>query len=132
MADIQIVMQVVGEKSIVNATKSTVNLENKVKSLSKSLEAGRISESQFSTGLKELRRTLDGNGKAWQSNKAQIDNYVKSLRSAEAAQKAATAAQEAAKKQAQSVREMNAALAAQRKAQDENTASLSRLRAGYD
>ena len=132
MADIQIVMQVVGEKSIVNATKSTVNLENKVKSLSKSLEAGRISESQFSTGLKELRKTLDGNGKAWQSNKAQIDNYVKSLRSAEAAQKAATAAQEAAKKQAQSVREMNAALAAQRKAQDENTASLSRLRAGYD
>lgn len=94
MADIQIVMEVLGQKNIESATKSTINLENRIKSLSKSLEAGRISEEQFSTALKELRRALDKNGKSWQSNKADIDKYVKQLQASNASAEAAKVAQE--------------------------------------
>ena len=101
MADIQIVMEVIGEKSIVSAAKSTVSLENTIKSLSKSLEAGRVNEEQFSTALKELRQGLDGNGRAWQTNKAQIDRYVKGLQAATKAQEEAAAADQKAKVEAQ-------------------------------
>jgi hypothetical protein len=94
MADIQIVMEVLGNEGIVSATKSTVKLENTIKSLSKSLDSGRISDQQFNTALKELRRTLDNNGKSWQANKAFIDRYVDGLRQAEKAQEQSRSAQE--------------------------------------
>lgn len=94
MADIQIVMEVLGNEGIISATKSTVKLENTIKSLSKSLDSGRISDQQFNTALKELRRTLDNNGKSWQANKSYIDQYIKTLRQAEQAAEQDRIAQE--------------------------------------
>lgn len=100
MADIQIVMEVLGTESIVSATKSTTKLENTIKSLTNSLDAGRITEKQFNTALKEVRQTLDGNGRSWQANKAYIDRFAKSVKSAMKAQEEAAKADMLAKKEA--------------------------------
>ena len=142
MADIQIVMEVLGNEGIISATKSTVKLENTIKSLSKSLDAGRISDQQFNTALKELRRTLDNNGKSWQANKAFIDRYVDGLRQAEQAQERSRSAQErlnqARKRSAtvlalqeQRLREEAAAQKVAAAAAKQQEATLDRLRHKY-
>lgn len=98
MADIQIIMEVLGQEKIEKATRSTVAFENRLKFLNKALETGRITQAQFATGLKEMRRQLDSNGKSWQFNKAQIDRYVRQLQEASEANRAMAAAAQASQK----------------------------------
>ena len=143
MADIQIVMEVLGEKSIVSATNSTIRLENNIKSLSKSFDAGRLDQKQFDTALKELRKNLDKNGQSWQANKAYIDQYVRGLRESQRAQEEARAAQERlnqARQRAatalalaeQRIREETAAEKARTEAIKKNKEALDRFRSSYD
>jgi phage-related minor tail protein len=95
--DIKIVVKVVGQQDIVKTTKSLKAMEVGVKSLSKDLDAGRISEKQFNTGLKELRRTVDGSFPSWQKAKSAVDAYAKSVLQASNAAKQSKIAQEVAK-----------------------------------
>ena len=59
MADLQIVMEVVGQKNIESASNNLQKLEGRVNKLTKALNNGRIDSQQFSTGLKEIRRSVD-------------------------------------------------------------------------
>lgn len=86
--DIKIVLQVVGDKDIVKTTKSLERMELGVRKLSKDLDKGRISEAQYNTGLKELRRTVDSSFKSWQQAKGAVDRYSKSLKQARLAEEA--------------------------------------------
>jgi len=79
MADISVIIKVLGNEDIERATKSMSSLEGRVDTLRKSLKQGRISEDQFKQGLKEIRRSIDSQFPSWQKAKAAIDNYRKSL-----------------------------------------------------
>lgn len=94
MADIQIVMEVLGNEGVVKLTNNTVKLENTVKSLSKSLDAGRISEQQFNKAIEELGRTNRKTFGSLRETRKALSEYVTELKSSEAAQKAAQQAQE--------------------------------------
>lgn len=95
--DIRVVVKVVGQQDIVKTTKSLKAMESGVKSLSKDLDAGRISGKQFNTGLKELRRNVDGSFPSWQKAKSSVDAYAKSVLQASSAAKQAKIDQEVAK-----------------------------------
>lgn len=101
--DIKIIVRVEGDKDIVKTTQSLKRMETGVRTLSKDLDAGRISENQFNTGLKELRRTVDSSFGSWQKAKSSVDAYAKSLKQAEIA-----------------------------KAALDNTAALNKMRSAYD
>ena len=88
MADISIVVQVVGEKDIIKTTSSLEKMERGVRKLSKDLSTGRIIEKQYNEGLKELRRTVDGSFGSWQKAKGAVDGYSKALKKANIAKEA--------------------------------------------
>jgi len=83
MADISVIIEVLGNKEIERATKSMSSLEGRVGTLRKAFKDGRIDEDQFKQGLKEIRRTIDSQFPSWQKAKAAIDRYNKSLERAE-------------------------------------------------
>lgn len=95
--DIKIIVRVEGEKDIVKTTQSLKRMETGVRTLSKDLDAGRISEVQYNTGLKELRRTVDSSFGSWQKAKGAVDVYAKSVQQASDAAKQAKIDQEVAK-----------------------------------
>lgn len=95
--DIRIIVRVEGEKDIVKTTQSLKRMETGVRTLSKDLDAGRISENQFNTGLKELRRTVDGSFGSWQKAKSAVDSYAKSIKASSDALKQAAMDKEVAK-----------------------------------
>jgi len=79
MADISVIIEVLGNKEIERATKSMSSLEGRVGTLRKALKQGRISEDQFNQGLKEIRRSIDSQFPSWHKAKAAIDGHVKAL-----------------------------------------------------
>ena len=95
--DIKIIVRVEGDKDIVKTTQSLKKMETGVRTLSKDLDAGRISENQFNTGLKELRRTVDSSFGSWQKAKGAVDVYAKSVQQAAQAAKQARIDQEVLK-----------------------------------
>ena len=56
MADIQVILEVLGAKDMEKAGRVTQTLENKIKSLAKQLERGRITNQQYQTGVQQLIR----------------------------------------------------------------------------
>jgi hypothetical protein len=90
--DISIFVKVVGQKDIVATTNSLNKLEAGVKRLSNDLSKGRISSTQYTTGLRELRKSVDSSFGSWQKAKSAVDQYSKQVRQAQAIQKQAQAA----------------------------------------
>ena len=56
MADIQVILEVLGAKDMEKAGRVTQTLENKINSLAKQLERGRITNQQYQTGVQQLIR----------------------------------------------------------------------------
>ena len=95
--DISVVVKVLGQQDIVKTTKSLKSMENGVKTLSKDLDTGRISNEQYITGLKEIRRSVDSSFPSWQKAKSAVDSYAKSVRDSAAALEQAKIEKEVAK-----------------------------------
>ena len=95
MADISLVVKVVGNKEIVSTTNNLKKMETGVKKLAQDLTKGRITGEQYNKGLKELRQTVDKSFSSWQQAKSAVDKYSRELKSLTATQKQAKAAAQA-------------------------------------
>lgn len=80
MADISLVIDVIGEEKIEGAVRSTTNFEGRVKALDSALRRTSIGEKQFSQGLLEIKRAYkDAFGVSMQKASADIEKFKRSL-----------------------------------------------------
>jgi hypothetical protein len=68
MADISLVVEVLGEESLDRAMTATNKLERGINKLSKSFQQGKLTESQLRTGLNQLAKSSATVGRTYQNN----------------------------------------------------------------
>lgn len=64
---------------MLKAVKASNTLERGIKLLKEAVDAGKITNDQYTLGLKQLRQGIDGQYQHWQTAKAAIDRYSNSL-----------------------------------------------------
>lgn len=74
-ADIQIIVETIGEESIERAISNVYKLERRVDSLASAWARGKINGNQFQTGLSEIVNSIDTTSAAGKRLKAQVESY---------------------------------------------------------